>query len=369
MRVEKEKLVKSNDLLRRLCHTPALAGFEEPMIRLMREEMGRYTNRVQVDRLGNVIATLPAVTDSAATLMIAAHMDELGFIVRKIEPDGFLRLHRLGGIPERVLAARVLAVHTDDGGALPAVVGTKSHHVTPPEEKYVVVPVGEVYVDMGLPNAESVTAAGVRVGSPVTYWPFFEQVGDVIMSKTLDDRLGCYAMLRVLEKLAGQRLPVNVVCVATVQEEFSGRGNVTAAVTVQPDLAIALDVGVACDTPDLKSLADIALGQGPIINTYMFHPRGPLVGTLPNPKLRDLMIATARRHDLPYQLGTFFGGLTDASYMQYVNEGIAVLEVGIPTRYTHTPVEVASLRDAQTTVDLLVAFVLDLPANPDLARG
>jgi putative aminopeptidase len=356
------------ELLRRLCSTPALSGFEEPMIRLMRAEMKRLSGDVEVDRMGNVIACLPAPAN-APTLMLMAHMDELGFVIRKIEPDGFLRVHRLGGVPERVLAGQAVSIHSDDGRSHPGVIGLKSHHLTPAEEKYVVVPVEEVYVDAGFPAAAGAHAAGIRVGTPVTYAPYFQQAGNLIMSKTLDDRLGCAAILQILEALRSETLGVRLACVATTQEEFSGRASECAAAHVKPDLAIALDVGISCDTPDLRGSADIALERGPIINTYTFHPRGPLIGTLPNPKLLSRVISTARTHQLPHQLGTFFGGLTDASYVQYTGVGVPSIEIGVPVRYTHSPIEVASLSDLRSTIELLITFIREIPFDLDLSRG
>ncbi len=362
-------MMETVELLKRLCSTPALSGFEEPMIRLMQAEMRRFCRDVRVDRLGNVIATLPASRPDAPVLALLAHLDELGFVVRKIEADGFLRVHRLGGIPERVLASQAVVLHAEGGREVTGVIGLKSHHLTPAEEKYTVVPVENVYVDAGFPDADSARAAGIRVGTPVTYWPFFQQAGPLVMSKTLDNRLGCAILLQVLETLAAESLGVRLACVATTQEEFSGRGSETVAAFLKPDVAIALDVAIACDTPDLRGVADIALGHGPVVNTYTFHPRGPLVGTLPNPKVLNRMLATAREHHLPHQIGTFFGGLTDASYIQYTGEGVRVLEIGVPTRYTHSPIEVASLQDLQATVDLLVAFIRGLGPGIDLERG
>ncbi len=357
------------DLLKRLCGTPALSGFEEPMIRLMRTEMARYSADVRVDRMGNVVALLPAARANAPTVMLMAHLDELGFVVRAIEPDGYLRVNRLGGVPERALAGQAVAIHSDADTAIPAIVGLKSHHLTPAEEKYVVVPVENVYLDAGFADATAAQAAGIRVGSPVTYWPFFQQAGDLVMSKTLDDRLGCVVLLQVLAALAGEALDARLACVATTQEEFSGRAGANAAAYLKPDLAIAVDVGIACDTPDLRGTAGSVLNRGPVVNTYTFHPRGPLVGTLPNPKLLKRMMATARQHNLPHQLGTFFGGLTDASYVQYAGEGVPAIEIGIPTRYVHAPIEMASLADLRTTIDLVVNFVRELGPDLDLSRG
>lgn len=357
------------DLLRELCAIPALSGFEEPMIRRMRTAMSQLTPDVRVDRLGNVIAVLPAARPDAPTALVMAHLDELGFVVRKIEDAGFVRVHRLGGVPERVLAGQSVVIHTDTGESITAVIGLKSHHVTPPEEKYQVVPVERVYLDAGFHTGMEAVAAGVRIGSPVTYAPFFNQRHDIVMSKSLDDRLGCIVLLELLEQLRGEQLNVRLAFAATVHEEFTGRGSEVAAAQLDPAWAIAVDVAIACDTPDLQDHSEIGLRKGPVINTYTFHPRGPLIGTLPNPALRDRLIATARSQQLPYQLGTFFGGLTDASYTQYLGLGVPSVEIGIPTRYTHAPIEIASLEDVDNTVALITALVRELPSDFSLARG
>lgn len=357
------------ELLRDLCAIPALSGFEEPMIRRMRAAMSQFTADVQVDRLGNVIAVLPASRPDAPTALIMAHVDELGFVVRKIEDDGFVRVHRLGGVPERAMAGQPVIIHTDTGEGIPAMIGLKAHHVTPAQDKYQVTPVERVYLDAGFHSGAQALAAGVRVGSPVTYAPYFNQRDDVVMSKTLDNRLGCVVLLELLEQLAGAQLNVRLACAATVQEEFTGRGGEAVAFLLNPAFAIAVDVAIASDTPDLQELAEIGLRKGPVVNTYTFHPRGPLIGTLPNPTLRDRLFATARARQLPYQLGTFFGGLTDVSYTQYVGLGVPSVEIGIPTRYTHAPIEVASLEDVESTVALLTAFLREIPSDFSLARG
>lgn len=367
--LRKDKGVKRVELLRELCAIPALSGSEEPMIRRMRAAMSRSASDVRVDRLGNVLAVLPAARPDAPTALVMAHIDELGFVVRKIEDDGFVRVHRLGGVPERVLAGQLVAIQAGDNEGVIGVIGLKSHHVTPPEEKYQVVPVERVYVDAGFHSKAEALAAGIRIGTPVTYAPFFGQRNDVVMSKTLDDRLGCVVLLELLEQLKGEPLNVHLACAATVHEEFTGRGAAAVAAQLNPAWAIAVDVAVACDTPDLGDLSEIGLRKGPVVNTYTFHPRGPLIGTLPNPLLRDRLIATAEARNLPYQLGTFFGGLTDASYTQYVGLGVPSVEVGIPTRYTHAPVEVASMQDVDSTLALLTAFLREIPADFSLARG
>ncbi len=344
---------------------------EDPIIRLTRRVLGQFTDDVMVDRIGNVIGRLPAARPNAKTLLIAAHMDEIGFVVRHIRPDGFLRVYRVGYPLDRTLPSTPVAIHSDDGTAHYGVFAVKSHHISTPEERFQVVPVEEVFIDAGFADAGAVAKAGIRVGSAVTAWPNFRIQDDLVMSKTLDNRLCLFALLKMMENLVGKELPVNVVFLGTVQEEFSVKGSVVAAHHVKPDMAIAIDVTIAMDTPDLegKELSEARFGAGVAINSFGYHPTLPFVGTTANPKLVEQMVTTAERHDLSHVRTVSSRIMTDVSEMQYVADGIPVVELGIPARYTHSPIEMATLTDTQTAIDLLTHFVLDLPPDFDLSRG
>ncbi len=354
--------------LEELSSIVAPSGYEDPMIHVMRREMSAVVPEVQVDRLGNVVARLRGPGDGLAPIMLFAHMDELGFVVRKIEPDGFVRLERLGGLPERLAQARPVVVTSRRGPVL-GVIGAKSHHYTRPEEKYTVVPIQELYLDLGVRSAEEVAALGVEVGNPVSYAPFFHTQGDSVMAKTLDNRAGCAVMLEVLERLAATPRSRDIYFVATVQEEFNLRGLLSTFPLIVPEIAIALDVVVACDTPDLRPVADTRLGGGPVVSLYTFHGRGTLGGLIPNPKLVQLVIDTANRRGIPLQRNVSMGLLTDASFLQMEGKGVYCLDLGFAVRYTHAPVEVASLQDLSKLVDLLVAFLGEIPGEVDLSRG
>jgi putative aminopeptidase FrvX len=241
--------------------------------------------------------------------------------------------------------------------------------VTPAEEKYIVDKVEEVFVDVGMRSGKDAHAAGIQVGTPVTWWPFFHVGHGRVMSKALDNRLGLYVMLGSLQKLAKRKLAVNVAFVATVHEEWSAWASITSAATVQPDMAIVLDVAIASDMPGMETLTDINLEDGPVISTYIFHPRGPHMGTVPNPKLRRRLVKAAEDAGVGHQLGTFYGGMTDSSYMQYSGRGVPVADVGIPVRYTHYPVEIGALDDVAATAALVECFVKGLPPQLDLTRG
>jgi len=363
------KPIESLDQLQQMCHISALSGHEEDMIAFMKGKMSRYLSDIRVDRLGNVIGLKEGKSPSGPKVMIFAHMDEVGFMVRKIEPNGFIRITRVGGIPEKSLPAQRLVLRGSKGDVF-GVIGPKSHHLTPPEEKYKVVQVNDLYVDIGAHSKAEAEGMGIYPGTPVTYHGFFQEMaGGQFAGKSLDNRAGCFVLLQVLRLLAGRDLAATVHFVASVQEEFSIRGVVPAAFAINPDMAIGLDVSVACDTPDLDALSDIRFGGGPVIGHYTFHGRGTLCGLIPNPRLRQYMAETAARLNIPVQHSVFLGGLGDTSFLTLVREGIPAVDMAFPVRYTHAPIEVGSLPDMEQLIILLVAAIEGIDSGLDLSRG
>ena len=363
------KYIDSLDQLDRMCNVSALAGHEENMIAYMKGEMSRHLSDVSVDRLGNVIAVKPGKDKDGPKVMMSAHMDEVGFMVRKVEPDGWVRITRVGGIPEKSLPAQRVVLQGSKG-EVKGIIGPKSHHLTGPEEKYKVVQINDLYVDIGARSKAEAAEMGITPGTPVTYHGYFEQMTeDQFAGKALDNRAGCFVLLQVLRLLADKTLPATVYFVGSVQEEYSIRGVVPAAFAINPDMAIGLDVSVSCDTPDLGPLADIKFGDGPVISHYTFHGRGTLCGLIPNPKLRQYMTDTAARLDIPVQHSVFLGGLGETSFLTLVREGIPAVDMGFPVRYTHAPIEVGSLPDMDLQIGLLAAAIEGIDSGLDLSRG
>ncbi|NIS80085.1 MAG: M42 family peptidase, partial [Anaerolineales bacterium] len=273
------------ELIKELTAIPALSGREDRMVSAMRRHFEDTVGEVQVDRLGNVIATVRGMRDRP-TFLIFAHMDELGLIVRKIDGDGFIRFERVGGIPEKTLLGTWVDIHTESGGVVPGLIGTISHHLTPAEKKYVVPSRLEMYIDVGCTSREEVEALGIGVGDGITYRHNFVQLTeDRIAAKTLDNRVGCAMLIQVLSELFEEKPASTVHIVASVQEEFNIRGVWPVFQALKPDAAICIDVTIACDTPELRYLSDVAIGKGPAIGMYEFHGRGTLGGLIPNPKL------------------------------------------------------------------------------------
>lgn len=337
--------------LMQLMMVPGLSGHEDRVRRDIRRRLDEIGVNSTSDRLGNLVAYFPG---DGPTVMLFAHMDQLGFIVRRIEADGLIRLERLGGVPERALAAQEVLIYVAKGKDVPGIIANKSHHATPPDEKYKVTPYTDLYVDTGLTSAEEVAAAGITIGSPVIYAPHAAQLAnDRITGTSIDDRAGCAVLLEVARLLKDRKSGPPVHLAFTVQEEFNLRGAQPLAQKIKPDIAIQLDLMLASDTPDMSARGDIALGGGPGMSLYSFHGRGTLNGVIPHPAMVHLIEATAADVGIPLQRSAQVGILTDLSYVQLVGEGVASIDLGFPMRYSHSAREVCDLNDLVALTALL----------------
>ncbi|MGL5009043.1 MAG: M42 family metallopeptidase, partial [Paracoccaceae bacterium] len=345
-------------LLTELMLIPGLSGHEGRVAACIRGHLEGMGLVPHTDRLGTVSVTFPGKAGAGdagvPSVMVFAHMDQLGFVVRKVEEGGLIRLERLGGVPERALAGQGVVICTG-AGDVPGVIGNKSHHATGPEEKYRVVPYAELYVDAGFGSRAAAEAAGVKVGVPVVYAPrVMELAGGRLAGTSVDDRAGCAVLLELAGRLKGRAGGPTVHLVWSVQEEFNLRGVLPAATRLAPDIALQIDLLLACDTPDMAARGDVALGGGPGISLYSFHGRGTLNGVIPHPALVTLMEETAAGAGLALQRSAHTGALTDLSYIQFMGpEGVACLDVGFPMRYSHSALEVVDLGDLAGLVTLL----------------
>jgi putative aminopeptidase FrvX len=346
---------------------PGLSGYEGRVRRHIARELTVHGIASRSDRLGNLIATLEG-DPAAPRVMLFAHMDQLGLVVRKIESNGLVRVERVGGLPEKALPAQAVLFCVGEGRDLPGIIGNKSHHATSPDEKYRVLPYAELYVDAGFGSADEILAAGINVGTPIVYAPrIVELAGDRIAGSSVDDRAGCAVIIEVARQLRTLRHPT-VHLVFSVQEEFNVRGALAAAQTLSPDIAIQLDIILATDTPDMAARGNVRLGGGPAMSLYSFHGRGTLNGTIPHPALVDLFVNTARDEGLALQRSAHIGALTDSSYVQFVNAGVAAIDLGYPTRYTHSSLEACDLGDLEGLRRLLVAGLARMDATFKLDR-
>ena len=333
---------------------PGLSGHEGRVRRRLAAELKGLGIKSRSDRLGNLIASIAGEV-GRPSLMLFAHMDQLGLVVRKIEANGLVRVERLGGVPEKALPSQSVVFCVGEGRDVPGVVANKSHHATQPDEKYRVPPYAELYIDAGFASATEVLVAGIDIGTPVVYEPkAVSLAGDRIAGTSVDDRAGCAVVVEVARSLLLSRRKPTTHLVFSVLEEFNVRGALTAAQTLSPDIAIQLDLMLATDTPDMTARGDMHLGGGPGMSLYSFHGRGTLNGTIPHPALVKLFSDTAEKEGIALQRSAQVGVLTDSSYVQLVNAGVAVIDLGFPVRYTHSSLEVCDLGDLVGLTHLLV---------------
>jgi putative aminopeptidase FrvX len=275
----------------------------------------------------------------------------------------------VGGVPERALASQPVLLCVGEGRDLTGVIGNKSHHATTPDEKYRVVPYTEIHVDTGLATAQAVEAAGVRIGTPVVYLPrFLELAGNRVAGTSVDDRAACAVMLELAARLHRRQGLPTLHLVFSVQEEYNLRGALPAAQALKPDIAIQLDLVLATDTPEMDARGDVVLGGGPAISLYSFHGRGTLNGVIPHPAMVTLFEAAADAVGLPLQRSAHIGALTDLSYVQFVGDGVAAIDIGFPMRYSHSSLEICDLGDLAMLTDLLETALTRIDSTFSLDR-
>ena len=357
------------DRLRRdLCELmliPGLSGHEERVAAAIRARLEEVGIASRVDRLGNVVATV-AGDPLKPSVMVFTHMDQLGFFVRKVEVDGLIRVERMGGVSEKAMAAQVVTL-CGSLGDVPGIIMNKAHHATGVEEKYQVLTAPEIRIDTGHGSKAAVEAAGISIGTPVVYrGQVVELAGGRVAGTSVDDRAGCAVLLELARLWKGGP---TVHFVWSVQEEFNLRGAVVAAQVLQPDIALQIDLMLACDTPDMADRGEMVLGGGPGISLYSFHGRGTLNGVIPHPALVRLMEEAAAAEGISLQRSAQIGVLTDLSYIQTLAAGVASLDVGFPLRHSHSAVECCDMADLVGLVRLLAAALGRIPAGMRLERG
>jgi putative aminopeptidase FrvX len=361
--------MKLEEYLAKYCLTPAISGHEDLMIKSLNDDLAQFVDKISVDNLGNVIGLIHGSSDKAPKVMIFSHTDSIGMFIKSITNDGFLKIVRLGGVPERILAGATIQIKTKSNKIINGVVGTISHHLTPDEKKYVVPKIEDMYVDIGVSNKTEAIDLGINVGSPAFYEPKYTKLSNNRVAATsIDDRAGCAILVKVAERLSKSKPEANIYLVGSVQEEFNLRGALVAAQTIKPDAAISLDLAVATDTPDMQGVNELSLDNGPIIGLYTFHGRGTLNGLIPHPKMVKIVEDSAIDLNINLQRHASVGMLTDSSYVQFVENGVPCIDLAWPTRYTHTGVETCSLNDLQSLEDLTFSIAKKFPLNFSSSR-
>lgn len=359
------------DLLEGLCRIHAVSGREDKIITFVESLIKPLVDELWIDNLGNVVGILNGKSFPDYKLMLQAHMDELGLIVRNITDEGFILIERVGGIPEKSLLGQKVDILRDDGVLVTGYVGTKSHHITRPEEKFIVPKVHEMFIDVGVRDKASVEDMGIQVGDPITYHPNYHRFGDgQICSKALDNRVSVFILLEVLKELSHNRPSCSMVFAFTVLEEFSIRGSLPTVTATDPDAILSLDITIATDTPTAESLHPVKLRGGPAIKMMDFHGRGTLGGMFSSPKFRRFIESRADSANIPLQREVIVGVITDPAFQLYLGErGYTIAGLSIPHRYSHASISMCHEDDIQQTAELVYQIATDFSPDVDLSRG
>ncbi len=336
-------------LLERLSNAAAVSGDEGEVRRIVLEEIRPLADEIRVDSLGNILAAHHAGRENAPRVMLAAHMDEIGFMIVGDDEDGLYRFDAVGGIDPRILPGKAVLVGES---RIPGVIGARPIHMTTTEERRKTIPLDSLRIDLG-PGGEGKAKPGDRAVFATT----FQRLGSSVFGKALDNRLGVATVIELL-----RHAPANIELLAafTVQEEIGARGARVAAYALHPDAAIAVDSTPAYDLPTWdqteNALYNTHLGAGPAI--YIADG-----GTLADSRWVNHLIAAAGERGIPYQIRQPGRGGTDASAIQRQREGVPVISVSVPGRYAHTPGGIARIEDWQNTIALLSAGLEALPAG------
>lgn len=351
-------------LLKELTEAPGLPGYESEIRKIVRREL-ENVGEIQLDRIGSIVCKKTGTAENPR-IMLAGHMDEVGWVVRHITDEGFIKFSPLGGWWSQVMLAQRVTVYTRKGAFL-GVIGSKPPHILSPEERNKVVEIKDMYVDMGAPDAATVKETmGVQVGDPIV--PLSEFVpmngGKVYLGKAFDNRAAVAAVIETMKALQDTEHPNSVYGVGTVQEEVGLRGARTSSWLVQPDIAFSLDVGIAGDVPGIeKYQAAEKLGAGPALICFDNS-------LIPHRKLRDFVIEVAREENIPLQLDMVMGG-TDGGAIHLHREGVPTVTLCVPARHIHSHTSMIHRDDFDNLVCLLVALIrrLDVGKTDALTYG
>lgn len=337
------------ELLKKISETPGAPGFETKIRNLVREEIRDLVDEMYVDSMGSLIGVKKG--REGKRILVAAHMDEISFIVTHIDDEGFVRFHPLGGFDPKTLTAQRVIIHGRED--VPGVMGSKPVHLMSADEKNKVTQLRDYFVDAGMSAAQIKDL--VSVGDPITRERELVVMGDCVNGKSLDNRISVYILIETLKALQGKSIPYDLYAAFTVQEEVGLRGAFNAAGHIDPDFGLGLDVTLAFDVPGAQPFEMITrLGQGTAIKILDGS-------TICDSRMISYLKSIASRHEIPYQMEILPAGGTDTAALQRQGtKGSIAGAISIPLRHIHQSVEMAHMGDISSTIDLLTASISEL---------
>ncbi|ASJ94883.1 M42 family metallopeptidase [Staphylococcus epidermidis] len=346
---------ESKALLKSLTDVNGISGHEMQVKSLMKDYLTPVSDEIVEDRLGGIFGKKNA-THGTKSLMISGHLDEIGFIVTQIDEQGYIYFTPIGGWWNQVMLSQKVTITTENGKEIRGIIGSKPPHALSPEERKKPVDIKNMYIDIGVGSKEEAKEAGIELGNMITPYSEFESLANdkYLTAKAFDNRYGCALAVDVLQQLKDENIDINLYAGATVQEEVGLRGAKVAANLIKPDLAIAVDVGVAYDVPGMTSEKNEGkLGDGPLAILMD-------ATSIAHDGLRKHIKDVGEHHNIPVQWATTPGGGTDAGSIHVANEGIPTITIGVPLRYMHSNVSVLNIDDYTNSVRLITEIVRSL---------
>lgn len=350
--------VNLEQTLRELTSIIGPCGYEHDVVRYVISRL-KTTADVRVDGVGNVIATVKGA-HPGPSLVVSTHMDEVGFIVKKVEANGLLRFEKLGGHDDRILLAQQVKIAAATGIHY-GVIGTISAHMVRFDDPQKVRKYGQLYIDVGAASREEVEAMGIAVGDPIAWATEMHPLaGNRWVGKSFDDRAGCAVLLETLLAIQPSQLHGTVHGVFSVQEEVGLRGAKVAGQQLEADVALAIDTTAVSDTPEEMMDNTLGLGVGTGIKVMD-------VSLIASVTVRQRLVSLAKQHNIPHQMEIFAGIGTDAAALQLSQGGVPTGVLSIPTRGAHSPTEVLDWGDFEATQKLLQVFMESMRTAAEFA--
>jgi len=347
-------MIIMEELITKLSNAHGISGSERDIRNILEEELKPYVDEMRTDKMGNLIAVKKG---EGPSIMLAAHMDEIGLMVKYIDDNGFLRFVKIGGWYDPTLHSQRVIVHTTSG-PIPGVIGSKPPHVMKEEDKKKPVNADDMFVDVGAKDKEDAQKMGIIIGTPISMDREVKKLANgKITGKAFDNRAGCAILIDAMRQIAQMDIKATVYAVGTVQEEVGLKGARTSAFGLNPDIAIALDTTIPGDHPGIEKKDSVLdIGKGGAITIADAAGRG----IISSPHVIRWLTETAKKNDIPYQTDVGDGGTTDATAIHLTREGIPSTVLSVATRYIHSPVEVLDLADLQHCSDLVAKAVLSV---------
>ena len=347
---------KATNIMKRMMESFGPSGFERETAQIIKQYMTDYSDKILRDKLGSLIFVAEGESERPH-ILLAGHVDEVGFVISGIDETGFLSFNTLGGWWDQVLLSQRVVVRTKKGD-IHGVVAAKPPHLLTEEERKKVLERRDMFIDVGATSREETEEMGVKIGDPVVPWSPFSLIreGKIAMGKAFDDRIGAFIIMESMRRIKEDKIehPNTVFGAATVQEEVGLRGAQTVSHVVDPDVGIVLEVDIAGDVPGIKPHeAPTKVGKGPTLLTYDSS-------MIPNQPLKEFVIETAEKAGIPLQLSQIARGGTDAGRIHLNRAGCPSAVISVPTRHIHSHVGLLGLDDVENAVRLVIELVKKL---------